>query len=60
MEKIFLKEKAYTNKRFNIVNLKQTLSLDDSNIVNFARKNKIELIFCNNFNNSKIEKFLKK
>ena len=59
-KKFFLKEKAYNNKRFNIVNLKQALNLDESNIVNFASKNRIELIFCDNFNDIKIEKFLKK
>ena len=57
--KFFLREKAYNNKRFNIANLKKDLKVNDKNIVSFARKNKIEIIFCDSFNEEKIDSFLK-
>lgn len=58
-KKLILGKKAYkNNKRYNIVDLKIELNIEENDLVSFSKKNNLKILFCNNFNTKKIEKFL--
>lgn len=59
-KKFFLREGAYKSiNRYNIAVLKENLNIEEKSVINYAKKNKIKVLFCNSFNESKIEIFLK-
>jgi len=58
-KKLFLREKAYRSSENNIVKLKHKLKIKESNIVQLAKNNNINISFVNNFNTNNIVDDLK-